>query len=96
MAKPTEPTKKTKRPTAEKRMIQNKKRRLINKTRKSGIRTAIRRFKEAVKAGDQAQTQEKLNAVYSLVDKAVKTGIYKKNKASRTKSRLTALAAATK
>lgn len=93
MAKQVEPKKKTKRPTAEKRMIQNKKRRLVNKAKKSQIRTAIRSFKEAVGSGDNQKAAEELNNVYSLVDKAVKNGIYKKNKASRTKSRLTALIA---
>lgn len=86
-------SKKKKRPTAEKRMIQNEKARKRNKAFKSSIRTAIRRFEDSVKAGDKAETEQRLSTVYSLVDKAVKSGIYKRNKASRTKSRMTAKAA---
>ena len=82
--------KKVKRPTAQKRDIQNAKRRLNNKIYKSQVRTAIRHFHETVEKGEAAAIQERLSEVYSLLDKCVKTGVYKLNKASRTKSRLTA------
>lgn len=82
---------KKKRPTAQKRMLQNEKRRLINKSRKSQIRTAIRDLRDAKEKGEKVD--EQLKTVYSLVDKAVKSGLYKKNKASRTKARLAAVAA---
>ncbi len=85
--------KKNKRPTAEKRMIQNEKRRKQNKILKSKIRTSIRRFEESLKSGEQDKVQERLSLVYGIVDKAVKQGIFKLNKASRIKSRLTAKAA---
>lgn len=88
MAKADDKTKKTKRPTAQKREIQNKKRRLLNKTRRSKIRTAVRSLDEAI--SEKGITQEKLNQIYSLVDKAVKTGLIKQNKADRTKARLAA------
>ncbi len=84
---------KVKRPTAQKRAIQSEKRRLNNKAFKSSIRTAIRKFEESLPKGDSKVTKENLNEVYSLMDKGVKRGIYKINKASRTKSRLTAHAA---
>lgn len=90
MAKADEKTKKTKRPTAQKREIQNKKKRLINKTRRSQIRTAIRHLDEVIKSSESELTQENLKKVYSLVDKAVKNGLIKQNKADRTKARLTA------
>jgi len=96
MAKETKETKKKKRPTAEKRMIQNKKRRLENKAFKTGVRTSIRRFEEALKGGDVAAAQESLNNVYGMMDQGVKRGIFKMNKAGRTKSRLTARFAAQK
>lgn len=85
-------TKKVKRPTALKRDLQNNKRRLNNKTYKSRVRTAIRSLDEAVLKGDAAVTEVKLNEAYSMLDKCVKTGIFKVNKASRTKSRLAARA----
>lgn len=89
-----EAKKKAKRPTALKRDLQNEKRRLHNKTYKSRVRTAIRQFEDTLSQGDSQTKQEKLNEVYSLLDKCVKTGIYKINKASRTKSRLAARAVA--
>lgn len=79
-----------KRPTALKRDLQNKKRRLNNKIYKSQVRTAIRAFQDSIAKGDQSATNEKLNAAYSVLDKCVKKGIYKLNKVSRTKSRLAA------
>lgn len=82
--------KKAKRPTPQKRNIQNEKRRLHNKSCKSSIRTAIRHFEEALNKKDPAATNSHLNSVYSLVDKAVKGGVIKLNKGGRTKSRLAA------
>jgi small subunit ribosomal protein S20 len=86
--------KKVKRPTAAKRDIQNAKRRLNNKMYKSRVRTAVRAFQESLPKGDEALIKEKLNEVYSLLDKCAKKGVFKLNKVSRTKSRLTARAAA--
>lgn len=88
----TEKVKKTKRPTALKRDIQNEKRRLRNKSFKSQVRTTIRHFEELLPKGEKTAIQEKLTEVYSLMDKGVKKGVFKLNKASRTKSRLTARA----
>ena len=86
--------KKKKRPTAEKRMIQNTKRRAANNAFKSQVRTAVRRFKESLDQEDMAARKERLSTVYSLLDKGVKKNIFKLNYASRIKSRLTANMAA--
>lgn len=93
MAKDSEPKKKTKRPTAQKREIQNKKRRLENRVFKSSVRTAIRRFEDSLEKGESASINETLSNVYSMMDKGVKKGVFKTNKASRTKARLAARAA---
>jgi small subunit ribosomal protein S20 len=85
---------KVKRPTALKRDLQNKKRRLNNRIYKSRVRTAIRSFQDSVEKGDQAAANEKLNEAYSILDKCAKKGIFKLNKVSRTKSRLAARAVA--
>jgi small subunit ribosomal protein S20 len=85
---------KPKRPQAKKRDLQNEKKRLQNKVFVSQVRTAIRDFDKAMSQKDGALTKESLNKVYGLMDKGVKHGIFKVNKASRTKSRLTARAAA--
>lgn len=94
MAKQTEDKKgKVKRPSALKRDIQNSKRRLINKSFQNKVKSAIRSLEQTIgKKEEQAAVQEKLNEVYSLMDKGVKRGVFKQNKANRTKSRLTARA----
>lgn len=94
MAKEPATKAKVKRPTPLKRDIQNEKRRLRNKAFKSSVRTAMRSFEEALPKGEEALIKEQLDNVYSLMDKGVKRGIYKLNKASRTKSRLAARAVA--
>ena len=93
MAKEPETKKKAKRPTAQKRDIQNEKKRLANRVFKSQVRTAIRNFEDAVAKKDEGQIKDALSTVYGMMDKGVKKGIYKLNKASRTKSRLAAKAA---
>ncbi len=89
MAKEKEEKKKVKRPTALKRDQRAEKMRLINKSFKSNVRTTIRTFDEALKSQDKKQVQEALSGLYSVMDKGVKRGIYKANKASRIKSRAT-------
>lgn len=93
MAKEETKKAKEKRPTPLKRDLQNEKRRLRNKSFKSSVRTAIRHFDEAAQKKDEKLIKEQLDAIYSLMDKGVKRGVYKLNKASRTKSRLAARAA---
>jgi small subunit ribosomal protein S20 len=85
---------KKKRPTALKRDLQNEKRRLRNRQFKTSVRTEIRKLKEFVEKQEKDQAKTQLNHVYSLLDKGVKNGNYKLNAASRTKSRLAAIAAA--
>jgi len=92
--KETEIKAKVKRPTPLKRDLQSEKSRLRNKAFKSTVRSAIRRFDEILPAGNAATIQEQLSVVYSLMDKGVKKGVFKLNKASRTKMRLAARATA--
>ena len=80
---------KKKRPTAEKRMLQNEKRRQINQAFKSKMRTAIRQYQDALKEENAESKATLLNLVYKLVDKGVKRGILKQNTGARMKSRLT-------
>ena len=72
-------------PTAIKREVQNEKGRIRNKAFRSQVSSAIRICKEA----DSSTVQQSLSAVYSLMDKGVKKGVFKKNKANRFKSRMT-------
>lgn len=90
MAKEPAKVVKVKRPTPLKRDMQNEKRRLRNKAFKSSVRTTVRQFEETLSKGDAAAIKQSLDAVYSMMDKGVKRGVFKLNKASRTKARLAA------
>ena len=85
--KKTKENKKEKRPSALKRDIQSEKRRLHNKQFRATVKTAIKSYEASLK-GNEASAQENLSKVFSLMDKGVKTGVFKQNKADRTKSRL--------
>lgn len=90
MAAETKDKKKEKRPSALKRDLQSEKRRLINRDFKSQVRTAIRAFEEDLPKKDASANKKHLSEIYSLMDKGVKKGIYKANKANRSKARLAA------
>lgn len=83
--KKADKTKKERKPTALKRDGQSEKTRIHHKQFKSSVKTAVRMLETAIKNKENAQ--EKLSTVFSLMDKGVKTGVFKSNKADRTKSR---------
>lgn len=95
MANPDDAKKKVKlrQPSAVKRHLQSEKQRLRNKSFKSSVRTAIRQFDEILVKNDAELIKKNLSEVYSLMDTGVKRGVFKLNKASRTKARLAARAA---
>jgi small subunit ribosomal protein S20 len=74
--------------SAAKRHRQSERRRIGNKVIKSKVRNEIRRFLEAVDEKDAAKAENNLKTVSSLIDSAARKGIYHKNTAARTKSRL--------
>lgn len=76
--------------SAQKRHLQSLKKRSSSRGFKAQVRTAIRACEELVKSRDIPAAQAQLSAVYGLMDKGVKTGRFKLNKAARTKSRLSA------
>ncbi len=80
-----EKEKKVRVPTALKRCKQDAKKYLINRIQQSRIRTARAAFG---KLTDEAEKTKMAATLYSLIDKAEKGGLYKKNKAARLKSRL--------
>ena len=69
-----------------KRNRQNEKRRMRNKSVRSEMRTAIRRFEDAAAAGEP--TDALFQEAQSKIDTAVAKGVLKKNTAARKKSRL--------
>jgi small subunit ribosomal protein S20 len=55
---------------------------------RSKVRTSIRSFHESVEAQDRATAEQRLHEVMKLIDTAAGKGVYHKNTAARTKSRL--------
>lgn len=75
--------------SAEKRVRQNVKRNLINRSNRSKLRTQIKSLRNALTHTDKGQSTELLNPTVSLIDKAVNKGLIHRNTAARYKSRLT-------
>jgi small subunit ribosomal protein S20 len=69
-----------------KRNKQNEKRRLRNKSVKSSLKTAIRKFSVATAAGDRETADALLRAANRKLDKAVSKGVIHKNQAANRKS----------
>ncbi|MDR2981127.1 MAG: 30S ribosomal protein S20 [Puniceicoccales bacterium] len=61
---------------------------VANKATKSRLKTLSKAVNTAVKSGDTKKVAETGAACASAYDKAVKTGVIHKNKASRMKSKL--------
>jgi small subunit ribosomal protein S20 len=74
--------------SAKKRLITSAKARIRNKSRRTAIKTAEKKLRQAVEASDKALAVELLKSVFSKLDKAVKVNTIHKNKASRKKARL--------
>lgn len=60
----------------------------VNKSRRSRVRTFVRRVEEAISRGDGAAAQTALRDATSELQRAVSNGIMHKNTASRKLSRL--------
>ncbi|MDO5051947.1 MAG: 30S ribosomal protein S20 [Pseudoclavibacter sp.] len=71
-----------------KRIRTNRKATERNKAYKSELRTAIRRVREAVAAGDAERAGEALKFASKKLDKAVSKGVIHKNQAANRKSRI--------
>lgn len=72
----------------EKRMRQAEKRRMRNKSRKSEIKTYIKKFQAALQRGDREESELYLRKAVKALDKAAGDGIIHKNNAANRKSRL--------
>lgn len=75
--------------SAEKRMRQNEKRKQINRSNRTRVRTAIKKLRVELESGDSKELKTLLPATVSTIDKAVQKGVLHKNTAARYKSRLT-------
>jgi small subunit ribosomal protein S20 len=69
-----------------KRNRQNEQARLRNKSVKTGLRTAIRRFREAAASGDAERARAAAQVAARKLDKAASAGVIHKNQAANKKS----------
>ncbi len=77
-------------PQSKKRARQNEKRFAINKSRRSRIRTFLRKVEEAIDSGDQDAAVTALRNAQPELMRGVTKGVVHKNTASRKISRLSA------
>lgn len=75
---------------AKKRLRQNEKRRIANRSKRSALRTYIRKLRAAVQAGDAEKAGQELRLAIKKLDQAAADRLIHVNAASRLKSRLTA------
>ena len=75
---------------AKKRARQNAVLRLHNMSQRSAYRTAVKKVRKAIEAGDKSAAQDALQSNMSVMDSLADKNIVHKNKASRQKSRLSA------
>ena len=76
--------------SAAKRALQNEKRRVRNRRYISGARTAIKRARSAISAGNGEGVGEALNRACAMLDRAASKGVIHRKNAARRKSRLMA------
>ncbi len=77
--------------SAQKALRQNKTRRIRNVKKIVAYKSTVKDFKKLVAAGKKDEAKKMLSKVYQTLDKAAKSGVIKKNKASRLKSNTTHL-----
>lgn len=76
--------------SAKKRAVQAEKRRQHNASRRSMMRTYVKKVIAAIQAGDKAAAEKEFSVAQPILDRAAAKGLIHKNKASRSKSRLVA------
>jgi small subunit ribosomal protein S20 len=83
-------------PSAERRMRNSARKRLHNRGVKSRLKSLERAYADAIEAGRKDEANAAFRQISSAFDKAAKSGVIHKSKASRKKSRLAARLAAVK
>lgn len=75
--------------SAEKRVRQSEKRRAINRSHRTKVRTYIKKLRSALDSGVKQDIDQVLPEAMSVIDKSVQKGVLHANAAARYKSRLT-------
>jgi small subunit ribosomal protein S20 len=71
-----------------KRVRQTKRRTLVNRARKSRLRHQLRKLQRLLEAKEAEAAKAAVPQTFSIIDRATRWGIIKKNTAARYKSRL--------
>jgi small subunit ribosomal protein S20 len=74
--------------SAEKRNRRSQKRRVRNVQVRTGVKSAVKKVREAVEKGDRAAAADALKAAQKAIGKAASKGVLHKNAASRKIARL--------
>lgn len=74
--------------SAKKRVRQNAKRRVINRARKSMVKTQIKHLETAINAGDANKAKDQLKTLTRKLDRFATTSTLHRNTAARIKSRM--------
>lgn len=74
--------------SAKKRVRQNEKRRMLNRSRKSMVKTLVKRFEQAITSGNLESAQQEYAKIVKTLDKVASQGTLHKKTAARKKSRL--------
>ena len=76
--------------SAKKRAIQSEKNRQHNASRRSMMRTLVKKVQAAIDAGDKDAATSAFTAIVPVLDRYATKGLIHQNKAARQKSRLNA------
>lgn len=76
--------------SAKKRAITSEKRRQHNASRRSMMRTLLKKVIAAIEAGDKEKATQEFASAVPILDRFASKGLIHKNKAARSKSRLNA------
>ncbi|MFQ6048154.1 MAG: 30S ribosomal protein S20 [Phycisphaerae bacterium] len=74
--------------SAKKRLRQNQKRRLMNRARKSQLKTEIRKFMQALERAEPEAARQQFRRVVKKLDQIAAKGTIHPNAAARKKARL--------
>jgi len=77
--------------SAIKNIRKNQRRRLHNQAIRSRTRTAVKKARLLIAAGQAEEARQAVEAAYSVLDKAAKKKVIHKNNAARRKARLMSL-----
>ena len=77
--------------SAKKANRQNARRKIVNRSRKDAVKNVVKTYRKLIGEKKLEEAAQYLAQAFKTLDKVAKKGTIKKNKASRLKSRLSAL-----